>query len=133
MKLISIRLMASDIPSAISFWRDIMKLPLSYSDEAMGYAYFETKSVGIELFNRDAHAAALGEAMLSEVPTNRQVVITFQVDDVDTTYADLIARGATSVTAPQDRPEWYARTAHLHAHDAYLVEIYTRLAPPAQA
>ncbi len=132
MKLISIRLLASDVPSAISFWRDIMKLPLAYSDEAMGYAYFETESAGIELFNRDAHAAALSEVAPSSMPTNRQAVITFQVDDVDATYAELVARGASSVTAPQDRPEWYARTAHLHAHDGYLVEIYTRLAPPAE-
>jgi lactoylglutathione lyase len=93
----------------------------------MGYAYFETSTVGVELYSRDEHATALGATSPSSIPAGHQVVITFQVDDVDAAYAEAVARGAQSVAPPQDRPAWYARTAHLVAHDGYLVELYRRL------
>ena len=38
-----------------------MMLPLSFSEETMGYAYFNTGDWGLELFSRDAFAASLGE------------------------------------------------------------------------
>jgi lactoylglutathione lyase len=127
MKLVSIRLLTSDVTTAIPFWRDILGLRMTYSDETMGYAYFETSTVGVELYSRDGHATALGATTPPLVPAGHQAVITFQVDDVDAAYAEAVARGAQPVAPPQDRPAWYARTAHLAAHDGYLVELYSRL------
>ena len=60
-------------------------------------------------------------------PEGHQAVLVFGVDDVDTTYRDLVARGATALAEPQDRLAWRARTALLRAHDGYLVEIYSPL------
>src|SRR5260370_1042176 len=48
MKFINVRLLVGDITAAIKFWRDVMGLRMSYGDEAMGYAYFETDSAGVE-------------------------------------------------------------------------------------
>ncbi len=97
----------------------------------MGYAYFETDKGGLELFSRDGFADALGEASPAPAPAGRQTVIVFQVDGVDAFYADLVARGATAVSGPQDRPVWNARTAHIADPDGHLVEIYSPLAAPA--
>jgi lactoylglutathione lyase len=99
-----------------------MRFPLKYGDEAIDYAYFDTRSAGLELISRDGFAAALGEA----TPVGRQAVIVFKVDDVDAAYADLVARGATPVSGPQNRPAWGARGAHISDPGGYLIEIYAR-------
>src|SRR5947199_10583940 len=102
MKLINIRLLVSDFPASLKFWRDVMRLPMTFGDEAMGYAYFDTGNAGLELFSRDGFAAAIGEATPAPTPVGRQTVIVFGVDDVDATYADLVERGATPVAGLQD-------------------------------
>ena len=41
MKLVNFRLLVSDFPASLAFWRDLMKLPMTFGDETMGYAYFD--------------------------------------------------------------------------------------------
>src|ERR1700688_2740876 len=106
MKFISTRLLVSDFPASLRFWRDVMGLSLTYGDEKMGYAYFDTGSTALELMERNGFAAAIGEATPTSAPVRCQIAVTFNVDDVDATYADLVKRGATSVAGLQDRPEW---------------------------
>ena len=127
MKLINIRLLVSDFPAALKFWRDIMMLPMTFGDETMGYAYFDMGNAGLELLSRDGFAASLGEATPPPIQVGHQAVIVFRVDDVDATYADLVKRGAKKIAAPVDRPVWQARTAHFSDPDGYLVEIYSQL------
>ncbi len=125
MKFICVRLLVNDFPTTFKFWRDAGKFPVSYSDEATGYAYFDMGTAGLELFSRATFASAVGEAALA--PTGREAVLDFEVDDVDATYVDLVGRGATPVAAPQDRPMWGARTANLADPDGHLFEIYSKL------
>ncbi|GER85974.1 extradiol dioxygenase [Dictyobacter vulcani] len=127
MKLICVRLLVSDFAASLKFWRDVVELPVSYSDESMGYAHFKLGETGIELMSRDEFVNSIGEVPATNSPAERQVVLNVQVDDVDATYARLVERGATSVFAPQDRPAWGARTAHLSDPDGHLLEIYTSL------
>ena len=131
MQLINVRLLVGDVSASIRFWRDVVQLPMKYGDEAMGYAYFETSSAGIELMQRDAFAAVIGTAA-APTPAGHPAVMVFSVDDVDASYADLVARGATPVAEPQDRAEWGARAAQVGDPDGYLVEIYRKL-PSADA
>ena len=131
MQLINLRLLVGDVPASIRFWRDVMQLPMKYGDEAIGYAYLETSSAGIELMQRDAFAAAIGQAA-APAPSGHAAVLVFSVDDVDARYAELVARGATPVAGPQDRAEWGARSAQLSDPDGYLVEVYSQL-PSADA
>src|SRR5437588_12734232 len=109
MKFNNVRLLVGDFPASFRFWRDVMRLPMTFGDEAMGYAYFDTGNAGLELFSRDGFAAALGEATPASTPVGRQTVIVFSVDDVDATYADLVEHGARPVAGPEDRPAWGAR------------------------
>jgi len=130
MKFINVRLLVGDFTASVAFWRDIMQLPVTYSDESIGYAYFDTGSAGVELISRDGFAAALGEATPAPTPLGRQAVLVFRVDDVDATYTHLVQRGATAVAGPQDRPAWGARSAHISDPDGHLIEIYTPLQAP---
>lgn len=131
MQLNTIRLLTGDFPPAFTFWRDVMRFPVAFGPDTpgapAGYAYFATGDVGLELMSRDSFVAALDEAPPAPPPTGRQTVLIFKVDDVDITYADLVARGATVVAPPKDRPEWQARTAHLADPDGHLIEIYCQL------
>jgi lactoylglutathione lyase len=132
MKFINVRLLVGDIAAALKFWRDVMGLRMTFGDEAIGYAYFETDSAGVELLTREGFAAALGETMSTPTPGGRPAVLVFRVDDVDTAYADFVERGAVAVAGPQDRPAWQVRSAHLSDPDGYLIEIYSQL-PGANA
>lgn len=132
MQLVSVRLLVDNFPAEVTFWRDVMQLSMSFSDEAMGYAYFDTGATGLELFSRDEMAASLGEAPPAAPPPGRQTVVTFKVDDVDAAYAGFVERGAKSVAGPTDRPAWRVRAAHLSDPEGHLIEIYTSLATPAQ-
>src|ERR1700733_5338745 len=109
--LFGVRLLVEDFSAALHFWRDIMKLRVSFHDETIGYAYFDTGKIALELQTHDAFTSALGAP--AQVAHGRQVVLDVRVDDVDATDAELIELGATSVSAPIDRPAWRARTAHI--------------------
>src|SRR5262245_22433338 len=127
MQFFGVRLLVDDFPAALRFWRDAMKLPVAYSDEAMGYAYFTANGSALELFKRDIFTAALGDVTPTPQEVSRQTVLVFKVDDVDAAFSDLIAHGATATATPRDRPEWHARTAHLSDPDGHLIEIYSQL------
>src|ERR1700720_2066995 len=120
MEFFGVRLLVSDFASSLHHWRDLMKLTLQYHDETMGYAYFDAGKCVLELFTRNQFAAALGEAAPAPELLGRQVVLDFRVPDVDAAYTELIAQGATSVSVPQDRPEWRARTAHVADPDGHV-------------
>ena len=132
MQFVSVRLLVAHFPAEVAFWRDVMGLPVSFLDEAMGYAYFDTGATGLELFSRAEMAATLGEATSAPEASGRQAVVTFKVDDVDTAYAEFVKRGAASLVGPTDRPAWRVRAAHLSDPEGHLIEIYTPLATPAQ-
>ena len=127
MKFINVRLLVSDIAASINFWRDVMGLQMTYGDESMGYAYFVTESAGVELLTRAGFVEALGEEPSTTRTQGHPAVLVFGVDDVDAAYADLLERGANAVAAPQDRPAWGVRSAHLSDPDGYIVELYTQL------
>ena len=127
MKLVNFRLLVSNFPASLAFWRDIMKLPMTFGDEAMGYAYFDMGNAGIELLSRAGFAETLGELKPSSITEGNPAVIVFRVDDVDATYKELVERGAKALVEPVDRPVWQARTAHFSDPDGYLVEIYSQL------
>ena len=129
MKFVNVRLLSSDMSASMRFWREVMGFKMTFGDEAMGYAYFETDGAGVELMTRAGFAAALGDAAPAGQPAGHQAVLVFRVDDVDAAYDEYVKRGAKPLVGPQDRPAWGARSAHLADTDGYLVELYTPLQP----
>src|SRR5438105_12930574 len=92
MSFSNVRLLVGDMAASINFWRDVMGLRMTFGDEAMGYAYFETDSAGVELMTRAGFASALGEAFKS-TPQGYPAALVFRVEDVDDAYADCARRG----------------------------------------
>lgn len=133
MELSGIRLLVRDFSAALHFWRDLLELPLQFQDETMGYAYFDTGKIGLELLLHNEFASSLGEATPVKEPQGRQVVVNVRVDDVDAAYSQLIAQGAVAVATPQDRPAWQARTAHIADPDGHVVELYKMLSESASS
>jgi len=129
-KMSAVRLLVGDFPATFRFWRDVMQFPALFGDEpteaepAPTYAYFSAGDVGVELFGRDAFAAAIGEATPVAAPTGRQMALTVKTDDVDVAYADVVARGATAIAGPQDHADWGARTAYIADPEGNLIELY---------
>jgi lactoylglutathione lyase len=132
MDYVGTRLLAGNFAAAVHFWRDLMKLSLHFQDETLGYAYFEMGKAGLEIMACSAFATATGASSSYQEPAGRQVVLNFRVEDVDATYAELMALGAISVAAPTDRPLWRARTAHIADPDGHVVELYTTLPSAAE-
>jgi catechol 2,3-dioxygenase-like lactoylglutathione lyase family enzyme len=126
MKVFGIRLLVRDYAASAHFWRDLMGFTAKFDDASIGYGYFELGAFALELFVRDGFYAALGLEVPSAVKQH-QTVIDIQVDDVDATYAELVAQGVPSIAAPVDRPDWRARTAHVSDPDGYILELYTAL------
>lgn len=120
-------LLAENVTTAISFWRDTMRLPLTYSDETIGYAAFDTGYAGftLSIFNRKGLIELLGESALAGMGTGAQMYLSFPVDDVDVTYMELLERGAKPLAPPQDRPEQQSRLAHISSPDGHIIEIYS--------
>lgn len=127
MELFGMRLLVKDLAAAVHFWRDLMKFSLQFQDETVGYAYFETGKIALELHTQDEFASAIGEITPVAEPQGRQVVIDIRVDNVDDSYNELIAQGARSVSTPKDRPAWRARTAHIADPDGHVIELFMSL------
>jgi predicted enzyme related to lactoylglutathione lyase len=128
MKLDNFRLLVNDFSASFHFWHDIVGLTLIYKDDSGGvYAYFQAGSSRLELLNADYFASSLGSARSAPRQEGYRGVIVFQVDDVDATYADLVKRGASPLAPPQDRSQWFCRSAHLLAPDGYVLEIFKTL------
>jgi lactoylglutathione lyase len=127
MKLNFVCLLASDVPTVVRFWRDVVQLPLTYYDEQIGYASFDTGGSTLAIYGRAAFATLLGEDELASALQGRQMYLSFQVDDVDATYARLVEGGATTTVPPRDYPALQARQAHVSDPDGRLIELYSPL------
>lgn len=125
MKLNYVCLLAGNVPEVVRFWRDVMQLSLTYYDEKIGYAAFDTGGSALAIYGREAFDALVGES--GPQLAGRQMYLSFQVDDLDATYARLIEGGATSVVPPRDYPALRARQAHVNDPDGRLIEIYCPL------
>jgi predicted enzyme related to lactoylglutathione lyase len=125
MKMNFVCLLASDVPTIVGFWRDVVQLPLTYYDETIGYASFDTGGSTLAIYGRAAFASLLGRE--TGPVEGQQMYLSFQVDDVDATYTRLVEGGATSVVPPRDYPALQARQAHVNDPDGRLIEIYNPL------
>ena len=71
---------------------------------------------------RDAMAKTLGLSLQPPAQDAPGFEIGFKVPDVDAAFAELVARGASPVTPPTNRP-WGQRTAYIRDPDGHLIEL----------
>jgi lactoylglutathione lyase len=112
-------LIVDDLDRAQQFYIETLGLPLKHrSGDYVQIAAGETR---LGLFTREAMADVLGRPLDgSSGPSKFE--LGFKVDDCDTVYAELIAAGVATVTAPQTRP-WGQRTAYVEDPDGNLIEL----------
>jgi CIC family chloride channel protein len=113
-------LIVSDLDRSLDFYTGVIGLGIRQRAES--YAQLESGGTRLGLFTRDAMAETLGSAIDPASNSAPAFELGFKVADVDARYADLVARGATPVAEPRDRP-WSQRTAYVRDPDGHLVEL----------
>ncbi|MEO8093350.1 MAG: VOC family protein [Pseudolysinimonas sp.] len=101
----AITLFAEDLAATKTFYTEVFGLPVHYEDEASAVFKF-----GNTLINVLTISEAPGLIGPAPVGTGSRMQFTLDVEDVDATATDLVARGVTLLNGPQDRP-WGIRTA----------------------
>jgi catechol 2,3-dioxygenase-like lactoylglutathione lyase family enzyme len=111
-----ITLWAVNFDEMVVFYRDMLELPVAYSDE--NFIQFATQGTKLYLHR------------LGTAPPLREhtVEIHFNVPDVDAAYQELVGRGADFEEAPANRP-WGARMAAFRDPEGYSIEIVGPLDP----
>lgn len=123
MRLTHIRLLADNTEECAAFYRDVLGLELTL--EAGGGVYYEFATGGtiLGLYKRDLMSGLVGFDLSAPDPTVESSALTFAVDDVDTVYRELGARGVEFANEPHDLPEAFLRTVHLRDPAGHLVEL----------
>ncbi len=84
-----------DFKKGLTFYRDVLGLPVRIADEAFSYASFDTGAVPFAI-------AAGGEDKGGS--EDRHTGIGFCVPDVDAAYRDLAAKGVRFTMTPSKQP-----------------------------
>jgi len=113
-------LIVEDLDRALGFYVDVLGLQLGH--RSGDYAQLDTGATRLALYTRSAMAKTLGMSLDPAPASAPGFEIGFKVTDVDTAFADLIARGAQPVMPPTDR-FWRQRTAYLRDPDGHLIEL----------
>lgn len=104
-----------DLARSLAFYRDQLGLDVGYTSESM--AEFPTAGLVLDEvagFKRLAFAVTVG----------------IGVDDVDSVFADLEARGVAVAEPPADQP-WGVRNFYVTDPDGYVVEFEQAKTPPS--
>jgi predicted enzyme related to lactoylglutathione lyase len=117
--------MVDDYPACFTFYRHVMGFPVTYGDESSRYAEFDTGTgTQLALNEREVMAKALGTERAGHVlPAQDRFALIIEVDDVDQTAGELVARGANMIMEPADWPGWGIRAAYFRDPDGYLIEV----------
>jgi lactoylglutathione lyase len=118
----AIALFVHDLDGCTAFYRDILAIPLKGSEP--GLAVFDVPGgLMLVLLSPEGAAEVLGtDASAERLEGGPQGYVAVSVVDVDTTYAELKARGVTFVQPPTDKP-WGLRMAHFTDPEGNLWEI----------
>ena len=117
MRFSNVRLLVKDFAKCFKFYTEQLGLEPSWGDENSGYANFKVAD-GIE-----------GFTLFVSVAMREKLMVSFSVDNLAETFADLKAKGVTFITEPTDMPDWGMRTLYLRDPEENLIELFTPLAP----
>jgi lactoylglutathione lyase len=113
-------LFVSDLDRAISFYRDVVGVPLRFRADA--YAEFATEGTKFALFPRSELPALIGRHAPPDPAPWPQGELAFFVEDVDAEYERLRRMAVPMLAPPTNRP-WGERTLHIADPDGNLVEL----------
>jgi len=131
MRLDNVRLLTIRFPEMFAFYRDVMKLKVTWGEASGNYASFAGSdgATALCLFARADMAKAVGTSKLPvEATVQDRAALVFEVEDLDAFASDVKGAGIVLVTEPKEMPDWGIRTTHLRDPDGNLVEVFTHLA-----
>ena len=127
-RLTHIRLLVSEMPACLSFYRDVLAMQVLWADEEGHYVSFKTGDIVLALNRKQAMAEVVGSRdRPARADRQDPMALILAVDDVDAAYQELTGQGIAFVTRPTDRPHWGIRTAHFRDPDGNLIEINSPL------
>ena len=106
----AIRVFSSNWEQSLEFYRDVIGFPLSYADENLGWAQFDLGSTYLGLERCDAQNSECAELV------GRFVGLSIQVEDIESTYESLTAKGVEFTGPPEQQP-WGGTLAHFKDPD----------------
>ena len=124
MKIDLVTLLVDDIEGCKAFYRDV--LGLTIKKDRGGCVELENSNVRLALYPRRGLAEMLKEPSLGEPRQGHTLVLSFPVDtpeEVDTTYEEIVAKGARSFRPPGNMP-WGLRAAFFLDPDGNLLEVF---------
>ncbi len=117
-------LIVDDLDRALQFYTEVLGLRPGH--RSGNYAQLDTGTTRLGFYTREAMAKMLGLSLQPPAQDASGFELGFKVPDVDAAFAELGARGATSVTSPVTRP-WGQRTAYVRDPDGHLIELAQNL------
>ncbi len=132
MELTQIRLLVTDFPAVYRFYRDVLGLKPQFESEQGPYAKFSPDSGNAAVALQDRSQLADVLEQLGSEPVGYRSLLVLRVDDLDATYAELVARGAEFGRAPAPMGD-RIRVAYLADPEGNLVELQEWLALREQA
>ncbi len=129
MKFNNVRLLVRDYRKCFDFYTQKLGFePLWDIGECYGAFRVADGIEGVAIFLSDLMAPVVGNAHeVQPVGGREKSMICFEVENVDSTYAELLAGGVSFVNSPTDMPGWGARVVHLRDPEDNLIELYTPL------
>ncbi|MGE5072739.1 MAG: VOC family protein [Anaerolineae bacterium] len=121
----AITLFVEDLQAAKEFYHRAFGLPIVFEDDSSGV--FKFGSVLINLLSVSAAKELVEPATIAGRESGSRLVLTINVDNVDTLCAELAARGVQLLNGPMDRP-WGIRTASFADPAGHIWEIAQSLA-----
>ena len=93
-----VNIFSGNFATAVSFYRDMLGIPLRFLDKEHGYAAFDTGQVGFSIARVEQGAENYKELV------GRFTGVGLSVDDLDTEYERLLALGVTFSSPPTQQP-----------------------------
>jgi len=123
-----ITILTDDVPALTRFYGDVLGFTLEHGPG--DYVEFRSPGVRFAVCARHVMAEATGHLSYAEPRRGQTVELAFPLPtpaEVDTAYADLVARGATPIGTPADMP-WGQRAAFFADPDGNIHELFAVLA-----
>lgn len=126
MKFASVRIIARDVKSLVSFYEKVTRTPAQW----LTPVFAEIVTPAATLAFGAAETVALFKEGSAVPGSNRTAIVEFQVDDVDAEFARL--KDEVDVVHDPKTMPWGNRTAQIRDPEGTLVSMYTPVADAAK-
>lgn len=126
-KIALITITTDDVPALSNFYREVLGFQVKH--DSGEYVEFQNEGVRFAICARSALKAATGHPSYQKSKRGQSFELAFPLETpeaVDSTYAGIVARGATPIKPPANMP-WGQRTAFFADPDGNIHELFADL------